>query len=135
MKFELSSTNKGVTPLGGMEFLKQMLDKISFLEQIGTSWPLPVQHSNRGYAVPVILESFITSVRCGANRFLHTETARSDMALAKVFDWKHTSGQDACKRYFGKFTQSVNQEVNHHFFSWLFQSLPLNYFTWILIRL
>ena len=36
--------------------------------------------------------------------------------------------QDAYKRYFGKFTQHINQQVGHHF-SVGFQNLNLNYFT------
>ncbi|MDR1258275.1 MAG: IS1380 family transposase [Tannerellaceae bacterium] len=40
-----------------------------------------------------------------------------------------TPGQDACKRYFGKFTQSISQEVSRHFFSWFFRNLQINYFT------
>ncbi len=34
MKFELSFTNKEITPWGGMVFLKQMLDKIGFKQAI-----------------------------------------------------------------------------------------------------
>ncbi len=34
MKFELSFTNKAITPWGGMVFLKQMLDKIGFKQTI-----------------------------------------------------------------------------------------------------
>lgn len=112
MKFELSFTNKEVTPWGGMVFLKQMLDKIGFREQIEDCISLPSQNSNRAYSISVLLESFITSIWCGATRFLHTEVTRSDRALGKIFGWEHTPGQDAYKRYFGKFTQSVNQEVS-----------------------
>lgn len=129
MKFALSFTNKEITPWGGMVFLKQMLDKIGFREHIRSCFYLPRQNSNRGHDVDVILESFITSIWCGANRFLHTEVTRSDQALGKIFDWKRTPGQDAYKRYFGKFTQSINQEVGKHFFSWFFQNIHLNYFT------
>lgn len=112
-----------------MVFLKQMLDKIGFREQIENCGSLPVQCSNRAYAIPVLLESFITIVWCEANRFTHTEVTRSDRALVKLCDWPATPGQDAYKRYFGKFTQTVNQSVNHYFFSWFFQSLQINYFT------
>ena len=42
MKFELSFTNKEITPWGGMFFLKQMLDKIGFREQIEKCESLPV---------------------------------------------------------------------------------------------
>ncbi len=34
MKFELSFTNKEITPWGGMVFLKQMLDKIALKQAI-----------------------------------------------------------------------------------------------------
>ena len=129
MKFELSFTNKEVTPWGGMVFLKQMLDKIGFREQVESCYSLPSQNSNRGHSVPVLLESFITSIWCGANRFLHTEVTRADHALAKIFNWKQVPGQDAYKRYFSKFDQKTNVEVNRHFFSWVFNSLNLNYFT------
>jgi hypothetical protein len=49
--------------------------------------------------------------------------------VGRDFDWKHTPGQDAYQRYFDKFTQSINQEVSHHFLSRFFQSLQFNYFT------
>ena len=129
MKLEFSFTNKEITPWGGMVFLKQMLDKIGFREQIENCPDLPTQNSNRGHSVPVLLESFITSIWCGANRFMHTEVTRADKALSKIFDWKIVPGQDAYKRYFGKFTQNSNQEVGRHFFSWFFKSLNINYFT------
>lgn len=129
MKFELSFTNKEVTPWGGMVFLKQMLNKIGFLERVGECESLPVSHSNNSYRKEVLLESFITSVWCGANRFLHTEITRSDQALRKIFGWSKTPGQDAYKRYFGKFTQSINTMVGQYFFSWFFRNLNINYFT------
>ena len=129
MKFELSFTNQEITPWGGMVFLKQMLDKIGFREEIENCTSLPVSQSNNSYKKEVLLESFITSIWCGANRFLHTEITRSDRALGQIFDWKKTPGQDAYKRYFGKFTQKTNQEVGHHFFSWFFQNININYFT------
>ncbi|WP_149915223.1 IS1380 family transposase [Sphingobacterium cavernae] len=129
MKFELSFTNQEITPWGGMFFLKQMLDKIGFREQIENCTSLPVSQPNNSYKKEVLLESFITSIWCGANRFLHTEITRSDRALGQIFDWRKTPGQDAYKRYFGKFTQNTNQEVGHHFFSWFFQNININYFT------
>ncbi len=129
MKFELSFTNKEITPWGGMVFLKQMLDKIGFREQIEQCEALPVSRSNNSYKKEVLLESFITSIWCGANRFLHTEITRSDKALGKIFGWDKTPAQDAYKRYFGKFTQNSNQQVGRHFFSWFFQNLNFNHFT------
>ena len=129
MNIEFSFTNKEITPWGGMVFLKQMMDKLEFKQQILNCSDLPLQNSNRGHNVDVLLVSFITSIWCGANRFLHTEVTRSDRALGKIFGWKNTPGQDAYKRYFGKFTQGINQDVGHYFFSWFFQNLKVNYFT------
>ncbi|OWP74566.1 transposase, partial [Flavobacterium oreochromis] len=128
-KFKLSFTNKEITPWGGMVFLKQMLDKISFKTHIDNCNSLPTQNSNQGYDVSVILESFITSIWCGANRFLHTEVTRADRALGDILGWSQTPAQDLYKRYFSKFTQATNQEVSRHFFSWFFQNVNINYFT------
>ncbi|MFK7106459.1 transposase [Flavobacterium oreochromis] len=129
MKFELSFTNKEITPWGGMVFLKQMLDKISFKTHIDNCNSLPTQNSNQGYDISVILESFITSIWCGANRFLHTEVTRADRALGDILGWSQTPAQDLYKRYFSKFTQATNQEVSRYFFSWFFQNVNINYFT------
>jgi hypothetical protein len=129
MKFELSYTSKEITPWGGMVFLKQMLDKIGFRSQIESCKSLPTQNSNRGHSIPVLLESFIACVWCGANKFLHTEATRTDRALAKIFDWSTVPGNDAYKRYFGKFTQVTNQETGKHFFSYFFKNLQIDYFT------
>lgn len=129
MKFDLSFTNQQITPWGGMVFLKQMMDKMGFRSHLESCEYLPVQNSNRGYKVSTILESFITSVWCGANRFLHTEVTRADNALGKIFDWKQTPGQDAYKRYFKKFSQSINQNVSKHFFAWFFQNINIDHFT------
>jgi hypothetical protein len=129
MDYTLSFTNKEVTPWGGMVFLKQMLDKIRFRDKIKTCDSLPSQNSNRGYLKEIILESFVTSIWCGANKFLHTEVTRQDRTLAKIFDWKRVPGQDAYKRYFSKFTQATNYEVGKYFFKWIFQNLNIDYIT------
>lgn len=129
MKFELSFTNKEITPWGGMVFLKQMLDKIGFRDHIKNCEGLPTSLSNNSYKKEVLLESFITSIWCGANRFLHTEITRSDKALGRIFEWEKVPGQDAYKRYFGKFSQFTNQQVGHHFFSWFIQNLQIDHFT------
>jgi hypothetical protein len=129
MEFEISYTNKEITPWGGMVFLKQMLQKIGFRELIEKSPDLPQSGSNRGYKTTTILEGFITSIWCGANRFLHTEVTRHDNALAKIFGWKSTPGQDTYKRFFGKFTQAKNQAVSQYFYSWIFDNFKFDNFT------
>lgn len=129
MEFDISYTNKEITPWGGMLFLKQMLDKIGFKTLIKNNIDLPQPGSNRGYDVPTILESFIASVWCGANRFSHTEITRHDKALGQIFDWDDTPGQDTFKRFFAKFTQGTNQRVSDYFYSWIFDNFKFDHFT------
>ena len=93
MNFDISYTSKEITPWGGMVFLKQMLQKTGFRELIEQNPDLPVSGSNRGYKTSTIIEGFITSIWCGANRFLHTEVTRHDAALGKIFDWNNTPGK------------------------------------------
>lgn len=127
--FPVSFTSKEITPWGGMAFLKQMLDKMQFSQVVSHCEHLPVSGSNRGYAPEVILESFFTSIWCGANRFMHTELTRLDPALARIFGWKNVPAQDVFKRYFSKFNQVTNLAVSQHFYSWIFDNFHFDHFT------
>lgn len=129
MEFDISYISKEITPWGGMVFLKQMLEKIGFRELIEKNEDLPQSGSNRGYKTSTIIEGFITSIWCGANRFLHTEVTRHDRALGKIFDWKKTPGQDSYKRFFSKFTQGKNHRVSEYFYSWIFDNFKFDNFT------
>lgn len=129
MEFDISFTNKEITPWGGMVFLKQMLDKIGFKDQILKCDDLPQPQSNRGHKVSVIIEAFITSIWCGANRFMHTEVTRHDATLGKIFDWNSTPAQDTYKRFFNKFDQVTNQKVSDYFYSWIFDNFKFDNFT------
>src|SRR6266478_1611916 len=129
MEYEISYTNKEITPWGGMVLLRKMLDKIGFREVVGKSEDLPKPGSNRGYDPLTIIEGFLTSIWCGANRFLHTEVTRHDVALGKIFGWKRTPGQDTYKRFFSKFTQAKNQRVSDYFYTWIFDNTKFDHFT------
>ena len=130
MKYEISYTNKEITPWGGMVFLRQMLNKIGFKEQVGHCPYLPQPGSNRGYEPRTIIEAFLVSIWCGANRFLHTEITRQDETLRKIFEWKQAPAQDVFKRYFEKFTQSINQEVSNYFYKWIFDNIHFDNSLW-----
>jgi hypothetical protein len=129
MEFDISYTSKEITPWGGMVFLRQMLQKIGFRELVESNPDLPVSGSNRGYKTATIVEGFITSIWCGANRFLHTEVTRHDAALGMIFGWNTTPGQDTYKRFFSKFTQATNQKVSDYFYSWFFDHVKFDNFT------
>ena len=129
MEFDIGYTSKEITPWGGMVFLKQMMNKIGFRELVDANPDLPESKSNRGYKTSTIVEGFITSIWCGANRFMHTEVTRHDVALGKIFDWKEAPAQDTYKRFFSKFSQVTNQKVSDYFYSWIFDNFQFNNFT------
>ncbi|PZR05249.1 MAG: transposase [Flavobacterium psychrophilum] len=129
MEFEIGYTEKEITPWGGMVFMRQMLEKMGFRKAVNDQLDLPVSGSSRGYSAATILEAFMVSIWCGANRFLHTEVTRHDEALSKIFNWKRTPGQDTYKRFFSKFTQAKNQRVSDYFYSWIFDYVTFDHFT------
>ena len=94
MEFDISYTNQEITLWGGMVFLCQKLDKIGFKMQVENCLDLPHPGSNKGYSPCSIIESFLVSIWCGANRFMHTEVTRHDEALKKIFGWKQSPVQD-----------------------------------------
>jgi hypothetical protein len=129
MEFTLRYTNQAVTPWGGMVLLRQMLDKIEFSKSVSNCSDLPIPGSNRGYSPQALLESFLVSIWCGANRFLHTEITRHDDALKTIFGWDKVPAQDAYKRFFAKFDQARNQRVSDYFFSWIFNNVRFDNYT------
>jgi hypothetical protein len=129
MEFEISYTDKEITPWGGMVLLKQMLKKIGFRNVISTCPDLPSPKSNRGYSPITIVESFLVSIWSGANRFLHTEVTRHDKALGNIFEWEQAPAQDTFKRFFSKFTQAINQRVSEHLYTWMFDNVKFDHYT------
>lgn len=119
-EIKIAFTDKEITPWGGMVLLKNMLRKINFAEVISQCPNLPYGVSNRSYSPLAIIEPFLVSVWCGANKFLHTEIIRQDIPLSQIFGWKQTPGNDTYKRFFRKFSQGRNQEVFGYLFSWFF---------------
>ena len=68
MDLKLSFTDKEITPWSGILLLKKMMDKMNLDEQLD-KLSLPVQRSNRGYDPKQLINQFMTSVWCGANKF------------------------------------------------------------------
>lgn len=129
MDFKISYTNKEITPWSGMVFLKKMLDKMGFRNMVESCKKLPKPGSNRGYSAVDIIETFMLSIWCGANKFIHTEITRSDQTLGIIFGRTRTPGNDAIKRFFKKFDLETNSDVSNHFFSWILAQVNFNYFT------
>jgi hypothetical protein len=58
-----------------MALMKRMMDCCD-MDGVLSSLDLPAPGSNRGYKAEGIIKSFLVSVWCGANRFMHTEVTR-----------------------------------------------------------
>ena len=126
--FELSFSDKNITPWGGMSLMKRMLDRMGFaaaLEGCG----LPTPASNRGYAPTQLILQFMISIWCGANRYEHTEITRMDDILRRIFGFTKMAGHRAISRLFGKFDQKLSSNVFDNLYSWFFKSLNINYVT------
>jgi hypothetical protein len=128
MDFQIGFTDKEITPWGGMALMKKMLDRCG-IDDLLSALDLPAPGSNRGYKVEQIIKSFLVSVWCGANRFLHTEVTRQDAVIRQIFGWERICGQDTYKRFFGRFTQSMNQRVFTVMYQWFFQGLQFDNYT------
>lgn len=126
---KIEYTDKEITPWGGMVLFRNMLDKIRFNEVIKNCESLPQPQSNRGYNVQTIIEAFMVSIWCGANRFMHTEITRHDNPIAKIFRWKQAPAQDVYKRFFNKFNQAINQRVFGYLYQWFFNELLFDEYT------
>ncbi len=128
-EIKIQFTDKEITPWGGMLLLKNMLETTKFCSVIESCSAIPQPGSNRGYKPYTIVESFITSVWCGANRFIHTEVTRHDKVLTELFGWRPAPGQDTYKRFFSKFTQTKNNEVFFYLYNWFFSNLQFDNLT------
>jgi len=128
MDLKIEFTDKEITPWGGVSLLKRMLDKIEF-EKVLSELDLPKPGSNRGYSPIQLVLSFIVSVWCGANRFLHTEVTRQDAVIRKLFGWKTMAGHLSFERFFGKFSKARNQRVFTGIYQWLFSQLKFDNYT------
>ncbi len=125
---ELSFSDKEITPWGGMALMNRMLGKMDFRGALKRA-ALPMQGSNRGYAPEQLIEQFLISVWCGANRFEHLEVTRHDEAIRKIFDYRRMAGHKSVQRYFRKFGQATNQRVFQELYRWFFEHLHFDNFT------
>lgn len=84
--FEVRFTDREITAWGGMALMQKMLHSIRFSDA-AKQWDLPQPGSNRGYEPVQIIEQFMLSIWCGANRFAHAEITRLDATLTRLSGW------------------------------------------------
>ncbi len=126
--FEIRFSNREVSAWGGLAFLKRMLNVIGF-RTAARSWDLPQPGSNRGYQPIQIVEQFIVSICCGANRFAHAEITRFDKTLTRLFEWKHVAGHKSIVRLFAKFDMARNENVQAKIYRWIFDHIRFDRIT------
>lgn len=127
-EISLSFVDKEISAWGGVAILKKMLDRLQFplaLRQCG----LPSRGSNRGYDPVQVIQQFMASVWCGANRYQHLEVLRFDPVVQKIFGWDRMAGQRAFIRFFNKFDLETSQRVFHSLHRHFFDNLTFDNYT------
>ena len=136
----LHFSGKAVSAWGGLALMQRMLSAIGFRAAAGR-WSLPPPGSNRGFAPVMLIEQFLVSLWCGANRFSQLEingpgprpprrpAPRSDRVLARVFGWTKCAGHRAVVRLFERFDLAASSRVQQEIYGWFFSQLSINRIT------
>jgi hypothetical protein len=121
-------SNKAVTVWGELALMQSMLSAVGFREGAAL-WSLQKPGPNRGFDPVQLVEQFLVSLWCGANRFSQTEINRHDRALARLFGWTKSAGHLAVVRLFPRFDLATCSRVQHEKHGWCFSRLALKLIT------
>ena len=88
-----------VTPWGGMQEMKKVIDKTGISKKL-LDLGLPEGKSNNTIDPVSIIESFWVSVWIGCFRFSHTAVLRVDEVLREIFGWKRVASGTTYGRFF-----------------------------------
>lgn len=128
MSFDLQFTDKEITAWGGMSLLKAMLTHIDWDLALGKA-DLPQPGSNRGYSPVQLINQFMLSIWCGANRFEHMEVTRFDPTLGRLFNFSRMANYKSFTRFLDKFNQEVSSDVFPVLYQHLFSQLKIKTLT------
>lgn len=120
--------DQSVTPWGGMQEMKKLIDKTGISKKL-MELGLPESKSNNSIDPVSIIESFWVSVWIGCFRFSHTAVLRVDEVLREIFGWKRVASGTTYGRFFKKFTPSMNHHLFIELYSWFFEQLTFDNFT------
>jgi len=120
--------DQSVTPWGGMQEMKKLIDKTGIRKKL-MELGLPESKSNNSIDPVSIIESFWVSVWIGCFRFSHTAVLRVDEVLREIFGWKRVASGTTYGRFFKKFTPSMNHHLFIELYSWFFEQLTFDNFT------
>ena len=121
-------TDKMVTPWGGMQEMKELMDKTGISDKL-SELGLPESRSNNSISAISIVESFWVSVWIGCFRFSHTAVVRVDEVLRQIFGWKRVASGTTYGRFFKKFTPSLNHALFVDLYQWFFEQIKFDNYT------
>jgi hypothetical protein len=101
---QLRSTEKSVTPFGGLASFIAFLERIELPAKLQEHMPF-VHRSPNSIPPAHTLTAFLCSVVVGASRFAHSDWLRSDKALHAMLGIARFPGTDTIRNFFGRFTQ------------------------------
>ena len=88
-----------VTPWGGMQEMKMLIDKTGISKKL-LELGLPQGKSNNSIDSISIIESFWVGIWIGCFRFSHTAVVRLDEVLRQIFGWKRVASGTTFGRFF-----------------------------------
>lgn len=121
-------TDKPVTPWGGMQEMKMVIEKTKILEELD-KLSLPQSASNNSIPALDIIESFWVSIWIGCFRFSHTAVICVDEVLRQIFGWKRVPSGTTYGRFFKKFTPSMSYELFIRLYQWFFNQIQFDNYT------
>ena len=128
MSMQHEYSDNSVTPWGGMEEMKKLIDKTGISKKL-LELGLPQGKSNNSIDSISIIESFWVSIWIGCFRFSHTAVVRLDEVLRQIFGWKRVASGTTFGRFFKKFTPSLNHSLFIELNSWFFEQLQFDNYT------
>jgi hypothetical protein len=117
-----------VTPWGGMQEMKMLLEKTGISKKIG-ELGLPEKKSNNRISGISIVESFWVSIWIGCFRFSHTAVVRLDEVLRNIFGWSRVASGTTFGRFFKSFSESRSYAFFIDLYSWFFEQLDFDNYT------
>jgi hypothetical protein len=101
MRMQHEYSDNQVTPWGGMQEMKILLEKTGISKKM-LELGLPQGKSNNSIDSISIIESFWVSIWIGCFRFSHTAVVRLDEVLRQIFGWKRVASGTTFGRFFKK---------------------------------
>lgn len=115
---ELRTTQKAVTPFGGIVSFLAWLKQLGFLAAVQGAMPFEYKSPNC-IGPAAILSAFLLSVILGARRFAHTGWLRFDRAFHALLGLTRYPGEDAVRGFFHRFTMASIQTFWRPLWIWL----------------